>query len=65
LRKYLNATPKEEIKKNWESLSEFDKVGIPVKEFLNKTSYYFKYERHEEVKLNNQENPKFASDFLF
>ncbi len=34
LKHYLATTPKEQIKKDWESLKEWDKVGPSVSEFL-------------------------------
>lgn len=34
LKHYLSTTPKEQIKKDWESLKEWDKIGPSVSEFL-------------------------------
>lgn len=70
LKNYLNNTPNQQVLKDWESTEKYDEVGIPVDDFLQKTTYYYKLQNGSiniecDNLYDNIQNPKFTSDFLF
>ena len=44
--KYFKETPREQILKDWEESKEYDKIGIPVLEYISKIDLYNKKIKH-------------------
>ena len=70
LQDYFNNTSQEQIKKDWYSLSKYDKINSPtVGEFIDESNYFFKLEYEiqdltQKNFVNNIKNPKLTSDFF-